>query len=222
MTAAQRRALEVLWRKYGLDVPPPSDGPGTPAGPRSALLDLDSVFGRQAPRVLEIGFGMGEALLDVALAQPEVDFLGVEVYRPGIGSCLRRIEAESIPNVRLVAEDAVRVLECMIPDASLARVQLFFPDPWPKKRHHKRRLVQPAFVALVARKLARGGIFHMATDWEHYAHHMLEVMVRMETFCNCAAAGGFAPRPTWRPRTKFEQRGERLGHAVWDLVFERI
>jgi len=222
MTAAQRRALDVLWRKYGLDVPPPSDGPGAPASPSFALLDLDAVFERQAPRVLEIGFGMGEALLDMALAQPEVDFLGVEVYRPGIGSCLRRIEAESIPNVRLVAEDAVRVLECMIPDASLTRVQLYFPDPWPKKRHHKRRLVQPAFVALVARKLAHGGIFHMATDWEHYAQHMLEVMVRMERFRNFAAAGGFAPRPSWRPRTKFEQRGERLGHAVWDLVFERI
>ena len=211
----------MLWRKYGLDVPPRSADPEEFAHHHHAPLDLDAVFGRRAPRVLEIGFGMGEALLDMALARPDLDFLGVEVYRPGIGSCLRRIDAGSLTNVRILAEDAMRVLEYMIPDAALTRVQLYFPDPWPKKRHHKRRLVQPAFVALVARKLAHGGVFHMATDWEHYAHHMLEVMSRAANFRNLAD-GGFAPRPSWRPRTKFEQRGERLGHGVWDLVFERV
>jgi tRNA (guanine-N7-)-methyltransferase len=186
------------------------------------VLDLDAVFGRRAPRVLEIGFGMGDALHVLARERPNWDFLGIEVYRPGIGSFLRGLEDKAITNVRVIAEDAVQVLEHMIPDASLTRVHLFFPDPWPKKRHHKRRLIQPTFVALLARKLVSGGIFHMATDWEDYAHHALAVVSQSDVFRNTASGDGFTPRPSWRPRTKFEQRGERLGHAVWDLVFERV
>ncbi len=185
------------------------------------MLDLEALFGRNAPRTLEIGFGNGESLAAMAEAAPEQDFLGVEVHRPGVGHLLLRIEALGLENVRVISHDAVEVLEHHIPDRSLDRVLLFFPDPWPKKRHHKRRILQPAFVELVARKLRPGGIFHMATDWEEYAQQMLETMEAAAGFENVAGPGRFSPRPADRPATKFERRGERLGHGVWDLLFRR-
>lgn len=206
MTDAQHRALETLWPKYGLD-------PG--AGP----LDLDASFGRRAPRLLEIGFGMGDALLEMAERHPENDYLGIEVHRPGVGRLFARLEEKGLRNVRVICADAVEVLRKAIPDASLDVVYLFFPDPWPKKRHHKRRIVQPPFVALLGQKLIHGGVLHMATDWEGYAQHMLAVLSAAPGFVNTAGPGAFTLRPGERPMTKFERRGERLGHPVRDLVF---
>lgn len=203
MTAAQSGAIDTLWPRYGLD-------------PDAAPLDLDAVFGRAATRTLEIGFGNGDALLALAAARPDQDFIGVEVHRPGVGSLLRRAAQEGIGNLRVSMHDAVEVLDRQIPDASLAAVHLFFPDPWPKKRHHKRRIVQPEFVALVAAKLADGGTLHMATDWAPYAEWMQEVMAASGDF-----TGGVAERPDTRPHTRFERRGERLGHTVTDLLFKR-
>jgi len=208
MTPAQQRAMDELWPVYGLDL---EDCP----------LDPMAVFGRRAPLALEIGFGMGDALLAMATAAPDADFIGVEVHRPGVGSLLNRLRAAGITNVRLFCADAVEVIERCLPAGSLARVCLFFPDPWHKKRHHKRRLVQPPFVERVRDRLAPGGVFHLATDWEDYARHMLEVLSRSEGLRNTAADGRFVPRPSYRPETKFERRGMRLGHGVWDLVFER-
>ena len=201
-------------------------------GPRWVLpyrperLDLERTFGRQAPRVLEIGFGMGDATAQIAAAHPEVDYLGCEVHEPGVGALLKRIGEQGLTNVRIVQHDAVEVLRDMLAPASLAAVHLYFPDPWHKKRHHKRRLVQPPFVALLASRLAPGGLVHMATDWEPYAHQMLEVL-RAESLLKPSVAhppeaSGFSGRPGWRPPTKFEQRGLRLGHGVWDLLFERV
>jgi tRNA (guanine-N7-)-methyltransferase len=206
MTEAQRRALEDFGPRYLIEF-------------QEAPLDLDAVFGRAAPRALEIGFGMGDSMLDMARRHPERDHLGIEVHRPGVGRLLRALAEEDIRNARIVCADAVQVLTHMIPDAALAAVFLFFPDPWPKKRHHKRRIVQPEFVELVARRLRPGGIFHLATDWEEYARHMLAVLEQSPSFSNSAGAGNYAPRPDDRVLTKFERRGERLGHGVWDLVF---
>lgn len=195
-------------------------------GPRFVLpyapqpLDAQAVFGRTAPLLLEIGFGMGDATAQVAAAHPGHDLLGVEVHPPGVGALLRRIDAMGLTNVRIVQHDAVEVLQHMIAPGSLAGVHLWFPDPWPKKRHHKRRLVQPPFVALLASRLAPGGYLHAATDWQPYAEQMLQVMSAEPLLANTAAAG-YAPRPPWRPRTKFEMRGIGLGHGVWDLVFRR-
>jgi tRNA (guanine-N7-)-methyltransferase len=208
MTEAQRRAFEAFGARYLIEY---SEAP----------CDLDAVFGRAAPRLLEIGFGMGDSVLDRARRHPERDHLGVEVHRPGVGRLLRALAEEDIRNVRIVCADAVQVLTHMIPDAALDAVFLFFPDPWPKKRHHKRRIVQPAFVELVARRLRPGGIFHLATDWEEYAQHMLAVLEQSPSFSNSAGAGCFAPRPEHRVLTKFERRGERLGHGLWDLVYTR-
>jgi tRNA (guanine-N7-)-methyltransferase len=208
ITRAQERALAELWPQWGV-------------GYTAARLDLDALFGREAPRVLEIGIGDGETLLALAAANPERDYLGVEVHRPGIGHCLLGIESRGLGNVRLVSHDAVEVLERQVPDASLDEVLLYFPDPWPKKRHHKRRIVQPAFVELVARKLKPGGMFHLATDWAPYAEHMLEVLRASPSFENASATGDYVPRPASRPLTKFERRGERLGHEVFDLAFTR-
>ncbi|MEJ2344073.1 MAG: tRNA (guanosine(46)-N7)-methyltransferase TrmB [Gammaproteobacteria bacterium] len=207
MTPAQKRALEELLPRYGFD-------------PDRGVLNLDALFGRRAPRLLEIGFGTGTSLLEMATAHPERDYLGVEVHRPGVGALLLRLEQAGLTNVRVACGDAVQVLDHTIADASLDGVYVFFPDPWHKKRHHKRRLLQPAFVATVAAKLRPGGLFHMATDWEDYARHMLSVMEGDPEYVNCAGAGAFSPRGE-RPRTKYEQRGERLGHRVWDLVFQR-
>jgi len=208
ITRAQERALSGLWPRFGIEFAP-------------RLLALDAVFGRNAPRVLEIGIGNGDTLLELARARREADFIGVEVHRPGIGHCLLGIEADGLTNVRLVSHDAVEVLEHMIPDASLDEVLLYFPDPWPKKRHHKRRIVQPAFVELVARKLEPDGTFRLATDWAPYAEHMLAVLRGSAAFINTSPTGDYVPRPDGRPQTKFERRGERLGHEVFDLEFRR-
>ena len=208
ITRAQERALAELWPVWGVEFSP-------------APLDLDALFGRQAPRVLEIGIGDGEALLALAAARPDTDFLGIEVHAPGIGHCLLGIESRGLTNIRLASHDAVEVLERQLPDASLDEVMLYFPDPWPKKRHHKRRIVQPSFVELLARKLRTGGTFRLATDWAPYAEHMLEVLRASPSFMNSSPTGGYVPRPDSRPQTKFERRGERLGHEVFDLAFTR-
>ena len=208
LTAGQRNALDTLWPRFGLERD-------------QGALDPEHVFGRDAPRVLEIGYGMGQSLAQMAAADPDKDFIGIEVHRPGVGALLMEIEQQGLNNLRSYCDDAVEILELCIPDNSLARVQLYFPDPWHKKKHHKRRIVQPAWVALVQRKLQPGGILHMATDWENYSEHMMEVMNTAEGFNNAAGPGGFSPRPSWRPETKFERRGEKLGHGVWDLLFEK-
>jgi tRNA (guanine-N7-)-methyltransferase len=208
LTRGQERALEELWPRFGVEYAPQS-------------IDPVSLFGRTAPLVLEIGYGMGASLLAMARAEPEKDFLGIEVHTPGVGALLMGIDEQSTSNLRTLHHDAVEVLEHMLPDASLARVQLYFPDPWHKKRHHKRRIVQPPFVALLARKLQPGGLLHFATDWENYAEWMLEVLRAEPALENLSPDGDFVPVPAWRPHTKFEARGERLGHGVWDLLFRR-
>ena len=207
MVTGQIKALQELATKYVL--------PYSPQAP-----DWDAVFGRQAPRVLEIGFGMGDATAQVAAAQPDTDFIGVEVHPPGVGALLKRIGEAGLGNLRIVQHDAVEVLNRMIAPASLAGVHLWFPDPWPKKRHHKRRLVQPDFAALLAAHIAPGGYLHAATDWQDYAEQMLAVLSAEPLLANTAP--GFAPRPPRRPLTKFEQRGLKLGHGVWDLLFTRV
>jgi tRNA (guanine-N7-)-methyltransferase len=189
---------------------------------RNAVLDLDGAFGRDGkttPRILEIGFGMGETTAAIAAAHPENDYLGIEVHTPGIGGLLKEIAARNLSNIRIVQHDAVEVLRDMIPLASLAAVHIFFPDPWPKKRHHKRRLIQPPLVQLLAERLIPGGFLHCATDWQEYAQQMLEVLGAEPLLENSVA--DFAPRPDYRPRTKFESRGLRLGHGVWDVIFRR-
>jgi len=195
-------------------------------GPRCLLsyqparCDLDAAFGRAAPKVLEIGFGMGEGLAETAAAHPESDYLGVEVHTPSVGALLKQIGERGLANVRVIQHDAVEVLENMIAPASLAGVRIFFPDPWHKKRHHKRRLIQPPLVALLASRLASGGYLHLATDWQDYAEQMLAVLSAEPLLQNTVA--DYAPRPDTRPLTKFEQRGLRLGHGVWDLLFRRV
>ncbi len=208
VTGAQQRALAGLWPRFGVEYAP-------------APLDLDALFGRTAPCILEVGFGNGETLVELATRRPEADFIGIEVHPPGVGRCLLGIESRALTNVRVVAHDAVEVLAQMIPDGSLDELLLYFPDPWPKKRHHKRRIVQPGFAALVARKLVPGGAWRLATDWAPYAAHMLEVLAAAPDFVNAAPAGGFVARPASRPETKFERRGQRLGHDVFDLEFRR-
>jgi tRNA (guanine-N7-)-methyltransferase len=186
---------------------------------RAAPLDLAAAFGRAAPRVLEIGFGMGETTAAIATAHPEIDYLALEVHTPGVGSLLKLIAEGNLTNLRVIQHDAVEVVRDMLAPESLAGIHVFFPDPWPKKRQQKRRLIKPDFVALLASRLAPGGYFHCATDWEEYAHQMLEVLGGEPTLDN--TADGFAPRPEYRPLTKFEQRGLRLGHGVWDVVFRK-
>lgn len=207
-TRAQQRALEELLPRFGL--------PFT-----AKPLDLDVVFGRHAPRVLEIGFGDGATLIELARLRSDTDFIGVEVHPPGIGHCLLAIEAGGLSNVRLVAHDAVEVLTLQIGSGTLDEVLLYFPDPWPKKRHHKRRIVQPAFAALVADRLRVGGAFRIATDWEPYALQMLEVLNAEPRLANAAADGRFAG-PATRDETRFERRGRRLGHEVFDLEYRRV
>ena len=209
LTKGQQRALEELFPRYGITL-------------QQAELDLDVLFGRQAFRVLEIGFGNGASLAEMAANHPENDYLGIEVHRPGVGNLLLQIEKQQLNNIRVSNDDAVEVLEQQIPDTSLDAVYLFFPDPWHKKKHHKRRIVQPAFAQLIYRKLKPGGIFHMATDWENYAEHMLAVMNAATGFQNSAGEGNYIVRPEYRPLTKFEQRGHRLGHGVWDLIFKKV
>ena len=185
----------------------------------AAPLDFAAVFGRAAPCFLEIGCGMGETTATIAAAHPQHDYLGIEVHTPGVGSLLKEIATRELSNLRVIQHDAVEVVRDMIPLDSLAGIHVFFPDPWPKKRHHKRRLIQPAFVHELARRLAPGGYLHCATDWHEYAEQMLEVLSAEPLLAN--TADGFAPRPDYRPLTKFEQRGLRLGHGVWDVIFRK-
>jgi tRNA (guanine-N7-)-methyltransferase len=208
LTAGQARALDQLWPRFGLE-------------PGDAEIDLARVFSREAPVALEIGFGNGESLATMAEAHPQINYIGIEVHRPGVGSLLLRLEQRAISNVRVISQDASEVLRKNVPDASLAAVYLFFPDPWPKKRHHKRRLVQPEFVQQVRAKLKTGGEFHMATDWQDYAKHMMAVMSDADGFVNVAGDGRYSTKPAYRPETKFERRGLMRGHGVWDLVFRR-
>jgi len=203
---AQQRAHAELLPRFGL---PPGREP----------LDFRVLFGREAPVIAEIGFGMGETTALIAAAHPGNDYLAIEVHSPGVGSLLKQIEEQGLANVRIAQHDAVEVLRDRVAPGSLAGIHIFFPDPWPKKRHHKRRLIQPAFAQLAASRLARGGRIHVATDWQEYAEHVLEVLCATPGLRNTAA--DFAPRPESRPETKFERRGLKLGHGVWDVVFER-
>jgi tRNA (guanine-N7-)-methyltransferase len=207
ITAAQERALEALWPRYGVE----------PAGP----LEFETLFGRKAPRTVEIGFGNGENLARMAADHPERDYLGIEVHRPGVGRLLLALEELRLTNVRVVCHDAVEVLDQYIPAGSLDEVLILFPDPWPKKRHHKRRLVQSPFLELVVERLGPGGILRMATDWQPYAEEMLATARANPHLQNLASDGGYVPRPTERQATRFEKRGTRLGHEVWDLAFRR-
>ncbi len=203
---AQRRAVDTQLSVYGI-----AYAPGT--------LDFEQVFGRQAPTILEIGFGMGETTAQIAQAHPENNYLGIEVHTPGVGSLLKQIAEGGLANLRLIQHDAVEVLQHMIAPASLAGAHIFFPDPWPKKRHHKRRLIQPGFVSLLASRLAPGAYLHSATDWQEYAEQILAVFAAESALANTAP--GFSPRPDYRPLTKFENRGLKLGHGVWDIIFHK-
>ncbi|UKA02231.1 tRNA (guanosine(46)-N7)-methyltransferase TrmB [Photobacterium damselae] len=208
LTKGQEAALENNWSTMGIDFAP-------------ELLDLKEVFGREAPVVLEIGFGMGASLVEMAKNAPEKNFIGIEVHSPGVGACLMAAEAEGLTNLRVMCHDAVEVFEHMLPEQSLDTLQLFFPDPWHKARHHKRRIVQPEFAQMIRSKLKIGGIFHMATDWENYAEHMVEVMDAAPGYRNTTTDGPYIERPEDRPLTKFEARGHRLGHGVWDMKYAR-
>jgi len=208
ITHAQQHALEHLWDKYVL--------------PEKQSIDWENAFNRQnAQRHLEIGFGMGEALWTMAQAHPEHDYLGIEVHKAGVGRVLSNVEKLEIQNVRVCCEDAIQVLNEQLPRQSLDAVYIYFPDPWPKKRHHKRRLIQPSFVKLLAQVLKPQALLHLATDWENYAEHMLDVLEDTENFTNLHGKKQFAPRNSERPLTKFEKRGQRLGHQVWDLSYQR-
>jgi len=209
MTKAQRSAFDSGWDRYGLRL---ADG----------KIDIESVFGRSATKVLEIGFGMGDSLLQMAIEQPNTDFIGIEVHPPGVGSLINAAASKGVENLRLYLADATDVLsECIAPQ-SLDRVQLYFPDPWHKKKHNKRRIVQPEFLQLIRDRLRVGGLLHMATDWQPYAEQMLELVEATEGYANTSDTGGYVPRPSYRPLTKFEKRGERLGHGVWDLMAKTI
>ncbi|HQR59758.1 MAG TPA: tRNA (guanosine(46)-N7)-methyltransferase TrmB [Methylophilaceae bacterium] len=207
LTAAQQRAVETLLPVFGISYAP-------------TKLELDAVFGRAAPRILEIGFGMGSATAQIAQANPDQDYLGVEVHTPGVGNLLRLVQEHNLTNLRVIQHDAVEVLHNMVADASLDAIHIFFPDPWPKKRHHKRRLLQAEFLHLLCDKLKPGGYLHFATDWEEYAQWALEVLRAEPQLSNTVQ--DYAPRPEYRPLTKFEQRGLNLGHSVWDLIFRRV
>ena len=202
----QQRAFEDLMPRFGVAYEP-------------RPLDLAAAFGRAAPTVAEIGFGMGETTARIAAEHPDTNYLCMEVHAPGVGSLLKQVEERALTNIRIVRHDAVEVLRDMVPESSLAGIHVFFPDPWPKKRHHKRRLVQPPFADLAASRLVPGGYIHVATDWQEYAEHVLAVLSATPGLANREDA--FAPRPASRPETKFERRGLKLGHGVWDIVFER-
>ncbi len=209
ITPGQEKALSHYFSQYGLSI-------------ENKILNAEKTFSRQAPLIVEIGFGMGQSLLTMASQHPEQDYIGIEVHRPGVGSLLAGLHEQQLSNVQVFCADAVEVLNQCIADNSLAAVYIFFPDPWPKKRHHKRRIIQPEFINLVHSKLQVGGIVHLATDWENYAEHMLMVMSENnKAWENLAGEGHYHPRPDYRPLTKFEQRGQRLGHGVWDLMFKK-
>jgi len=206
MSDAQKRAYDEGMQHWGISY-------------ESAILDLEKTFARKAPVIFEIGFGMGHTTVDIAAAHPQNNYLGVEVHAPGVGSLLKDIQRCGISNIRVIQHDAVEVLTHMITDGSLDGIHIYFPDPWPKKRHHKRRLIQPSLVALLTQKLKPGGYLHCATDWEDYANQMLEVLSAEPGLKNTSES--FALRPDWRPVTKFERRGLKLGHGVWDVLFVR-
>ncbi|MEY3696165.1 MAG: hypothetical protein RL083_1990 [Pseudomonadota bacterium] len=206
MTQGQQQALDAYLDKWSITY-------------RPERLDLDQAFERSAPTILEIGFGMGETTEQIALARPQENFLGVEVFNAGVGALLKRIEGSALQNIRIIQHDAVEVLRDMIAPNSLAGVHIYFPDPWPKKRHHKRRLIQPPLIELLSSRMAPGAYLHCATDWEHYALQMLEVLSAETSLANTAE--NFAPRPDFRPLTKFENRGIRLGHGVWDVIYKK-
>lgn len=208
MTPAQERAFETHWARFGIDY-------------TGKAQDFDAHFGRHAPRVLEIGFGNGEALAWASEHDLARDYLGVEVHGPGVGRLMNALAARNASNVRLYKHDAVEVLQDEIPSSSLSEVRIWFPDPWHKKRHNKRRIVQPEFVALLATRVASGGLLHLATDWEPYAQHMLDVMEAAPEWCNDVAPGSYADKPAWRIETHFERRGLKLGHGVWDLLYRK-
>ncbi len=207
LTPGQEVALDQHWSQYGLE--PELD------------YDFSQVFGRQAPLIVEIGFGNGDSLAKMAAANPDHDYIGIEVHKPGVGHLLILLHEQGLTNVRVYCHDAIEILEQKIPDHSLAGLHLFFPDPWHKKKHHKRRIVRPSFVDLLNKKLQVGGYFHAATDWQHYAESMLEVLSASEGLKNTSLTQDYCERPDYRPLTKFEQRGLRLGHGVWDLIFSK-
>jgi tRNA (guanine-N7-)-methyltransferase len=206
VSVAQQRAIDTWLPRYGIPY-------------ITRQLDLDQAFGRKAPKVFEIGFGMGDSTATIAAAHPEIDYLALEVHTPGVGNLLKLIDSEQLNNIRIMQHDAVEVLRDMIPDGTLDGVHIFFPDPWHKARHNKRRLIQAPFIAKLVQKLKPGGYIHVATDWQDYAEQVLAVLSAEPLLENTAA--DYAPRPDYRPLTKFEQRGIRLGHGVWDLVFRR-
>jgi len=208
LTEGQARALELLWPRFGVE-------------PDGNVLDYQQLFERDAPTFVEIGFGMGQSLAEMARQRPEHNFIGIEVHQPGVGSLLCQIKEFDLGNVRVISAGAVEVMAVAMPLHSLAGVYLFFPDPWHKKRHHKRRIVQTSFVDMIVQRIAPGGIFHMATDWQNYAEHMLHVAEACDRLSNAAAKGKFMPDTGNRVETKFERRGLRLGHGIWDLVFVR-
>ncbi|REL34711.1 tRNA (guanosine(46)-N7)-methyltransferase TrmB [Thalassotalea euphylliae] len=209
LTKGQAHALDNHWQDMGLDH---QDG----------MLDYAQIFGNDNPVVLEIGFGMGKSLVEMAKNAPELNYIGVEVHRPGVGACIGLAVEQEANNLKVYEHDAIEILADCIPDNSLTTVQLFFPDPWHKKKHHKRRIVKPEFVETIRQKLKVGGVFHMATDWENYAECMLEDMQSAPGYENLSATNDYVPRPDNRPLTKFENRGQRLGHGVWDIQFKKL
>jgi len=208
MTLGQKLGMEEGWPHFGLNFD-------------QGMIDPAIVFEREGPLVIEVGFGMGTSLLDMAENEPDKNFIGIEVHTPGVGSLLNGVVKNALTNIRVYEHDAVEILADCIPDACVDRFQLYFPDPWHKKKHHKRRIVKPEFIQEIRRILKVDGVFHLATDWEHYAEHMLEEMEAAEGFDNAAGKGSYSPKPEYRPSTKFERRGERLGHGVWDLLYQR-
>jgi tRNA (guanine-N7-)-methyltransferase len=209
MTPGQTHAYETMMPIYGFDY-------------QKQLLDFKALFGNDAPVSIEIGFGMGASLVEQAVCYPERNFIGIEVHRPGVGSLLVKMKEAGINNIRVISHDAVEVLSDMLADSSIELLQLFFPDPWHKRKHHKRRIVNPEFVQFLHRKIQTNGHFHMATDWQDYAKHMLKVMRAAEGWQNCSASDDYIPKPENRPSTKFQKRGEGLGHGMWDLMFKRV
>ena len=209
LTSGQKIALESQWPIVGIEF-------------QESEINLSEAFGREAPVTLEIGFGNGDSLAQMAKEAPERDFFGIEVHRPGVGHLLHLVGEYELSNVRVMHHDAVEIINKMIADSSLDRIQIYFPDPWHKSRHNKPRIVQAEFVALLATKLQKGGVLHLATDWEHYAKHMLKVMTAAPDYKNQAANESYSERPDYRPLTKFENRGIKLGHGVWDLLFEKV